>query len=289
MNTTVLLFTLNLVVDYFLLLLTAKLFHHRPGFLRLAGGAILGALAALLFIPAAGPVLWAAIPLTAAVMVRATFRRHSWQELALLWGGLFVVAFMTAGAILALFSIAYRTTPGPPAGLLLLFAVCVLFYLLFGVLRPYLEERKWQIAWHVDLCVSWRGNNTVISAYTYTGNRLRDPYSQAPVIITYYRSLEGLLPEAVLRRFSEPVPDPWASLTELDDYTLARCFSLVPFTGVGTTNGMLIGFKPDSIVATRGKRSWSLDSRVLLGLTRRDFGPVASYQALLPPELVKAG
>ena len=45
-----LLFALNLVVDYFLLLLTAKLFRRRPGFWRLGAGAFLGSLAVLLYL-----------------------------------------------------------------------------------------------------------------------------------------------------------------------------------------------------------------------------------------------
>ncbi|MEW5786017.1 MAG: sigma-E processing peptidase SpoIIGA [Bacillota bacterium] len=285
---TALLFALNLFVDYFLLLFTAKLFHRRPGFWRLATGAFLGSLAVILFLPPASP-LPLAVLFIAALMILVVFWPLGWLDLVFLWGGLFLVSFMIGGAILALFSIGIGTSLAPYPGAALLLLVCVIFYLLVGLIRPYLEERKWQKIWQVELRVSWQGKEKIIAAYTDTGNRLRDPYSQRPVIITYYRSLEGLLPAGVFNRLADPTEDSWAALPELEDATLARCFTLVPFSGLGNSSGMLLGFKPDSVTAFKGRQSWPLGTQVVLGLTRRGFGPVAEYQALLPPDLVSAG
>ena len=284
-----LLFALNLVVDYFLLLLTAKLFCRRPSFWRLGAGAFLGSLAVLLYLPPLVRLpLLPAIPITAAVMVMVTFRPLAWLEAAMLLGGLFLVSFMLAGFVLALFSTGIVNPAVYPWALCALCASCLLLYLLFGVLRPYLEERKKQTLWHVELSINWRGKEKMIHAFTDTGNRLRDPCSQYPVIITYYRSLEGLLPDIVFRHFASSDADPWAPLQEFEDYSLVRSFTLVPYRGVNNGEGMLLGFKPDAVTAVKGNHRRPLGNRVVLGLIRHDFGPLAGYQALVPPELVEA-
>jgi hypothetical protein len=108
------------------------------------------------------------------------------------------------------------------------------------------------------------------------------------VIITYYRSLEGLLPDIVFRHFASSDADPWAPLQEFEDYSLARSFTLVPYRGVNNGEGMLLGFKPDAVTAVKGNHRRPLGNRVVLGLIRHDFGPLAGYQALVPPELVEA-
>ncbi len=286
-----LLFLLNLTINYFLLLFTAKLFRRLPGFWRLAAGAILGALAVLLLkLPHYPALTMTATLLLPITMVAAVFWPLRWLELFLLWGAFFLVSFMTGGAVFALAMLKY---PGdlvrPPQGIALLLGVCLGLYLLLGLLRPYLEERRWQNIWKAELLVTWQGREKKLSAYLDTGNRLREPLSQRPVIVTHFRSLEGMIPSSIFHHLSDPALEPWMALQDLEDLSLARCFSLVPFSGVGARGGMLLGFKPDTVIISRGNRQWQLGSHVILGLTGRGFGPVAEYQALLPPELMQAG
>ena len=76
-----LLILINLVVNYFLLLLTAKLFRRNPGIRRLLTGAALGALAVLainLPYPALNVILTLGIPF---IMILAVFWPLGWVEL----------------------------------------------------------------------------------------------------------------------------------------------------------------------------------------------------------------
>jgi len=88
---------------------------------------------------------------------------------------------------------------------------------------------------------------------------------------------------------SNPEVEPWDILPHLVETAQACCFTLIPYSGLGARTGMLLGFKPDAVTVSRGERSWCYESSVVLGLTRRSFGPVAEYEALLPPELLQAG
>src|SRR5690606_39005610 len=125
---------------------------------RLLLGAAAGALAVLIFRLPAYPALTAgatfATPVLMIVLVFWPLRR---LELFLLWCSLFLVSFLTGGAVLAL-SMLNRSgiTWEPPRGVASLFLVCLLLYAALGFVRPYLEERKWQKLWQMELLITWR-------------------------------------------------------------------------------------------------------------------------------------
>lgn len=286
------LWLVNLLLNYAMLLLTAKIFRRFPGVKRLFLGALLGALAVPVLllrhypaIPLAGTLI---IPV---IMVFIVFRPVRWLDLLFMWLTLFLVSFMAGGAVYALSTMLSRGEhgalgPGNLAGLLIM--VCLALYLLLGILRPYLEEKKWQKLYRVNMSIVWRGKEKVVAAYLDTGNRLRDPFSQRPVIIINFRSLEGLLPSPVYQTLGDKDNEPWVALQDLEDDSQAGCFTLVPFNSLGEQGGMLLGFKPDAVTLSRGEMIWPVDSGVILGLSRRSFGPGAEYQALLPPDLLQA-
>ena len=284
-----LLILFNLIVNYFLLLMTAKLLRRNPGFWRLSAGAAAGALALFVIDLPPYPGLVAAVTLLAPLlMLLLSFWPLGWFELALTWGAFFLLSFTVGGAVLALTSFIEdgRALPGGITALLL---VCLLLYLLLGLLRPYLEEKKWQKLLSFTLIISWQGFEQRVPALLDTGNRLRDPLHHRPVIVIDFQSLKGMLPAEVYRCLNNPDLEPWSALQELHDQRLARFFTLVPFDSLGASRQMLLGFRPDAAIIDDGAETWALESGVVLALNRGGFGPVSEYRALLPPELIKAG
>lgn len=286
-----LLFFLNLVVHYFLLLFTARLFHRQAGFGRLLAGAALGALAVLLVPFQLPPWFTAAVILAAPLlMILAAFWPLRPLETLYFWGAFFLLSFTVAGALTALLNFdAPRRFFKFPGGLFLIAAICAAIYLLLGLLRPLLEEKKWQKLWQAELLVAWRGKEKTVPAFLDTGNRLRDPFSGFPVIVVDYRSLEGLLPPQVYSCLADEGAEPWSALERLPDPALARSFTLIPCRGIARRSEILLGFKPDGVAFLEGGRSRPLGAQVFLGLTRHGFGPAAEYRALLPPELLRTG
>ncbi len=286
-----LLFFLNLLVHYFLLLFTARLFHRETGFARLLAGAAVGGLTALIspFQPA--PAIAVAVILAAPLfMVVIAFRPLRPLEIFYFWGAFFLASFVVAGALTALLNFElFRRIFASPQGMLLIGGVCLAIYLLFALLRPFWDDKRWQKLWRRELQVAWQGKEKIVPAFLDTGNRLRDPFSSLPVIVIDYRSLEGLLPELIFRCLAEEGTEPWSVLDELTDPAVMRCFTLIPCRGVGQRNEILLGFRPDRVAFYENGESRQLGSPVFLGLARRGFGPAAEYRALLPPELLRAG
>jgi len=286
-----LLLLINLLINYFILLVTARIFRKQPGIPRLIIGAAAGALTILLLNLPVYPALTIAVTVvTPVIMVILVFWPLRRLEIFILWCSVFMVSFMTGGAVFALSrEINTGNVINPSRGAVLLILVCLLIYAALSLLLPYLEERKWQKLWQLNLLVTWQGKEKEVCAYLDTGNRLREPFSQRPVIVIHFRSLEGLLPAEVYRFLADPETEPWAALPHLAGKTEVRSFTLIPFSGLGSRGGMLLGFKPDAVTVYKGEQRWRVESGAVLGLARRSFGPVAEYEALLPPELLRVG
>lgn len=286
-----LLFFMSVLVHYFLLLLTAKFFHRHGSGRRLLPAAALGAFSVLLLPLSLSRGLVIAVVLAAPLlMVLVAFWPLRLREAIYSWGAFFLFAFMLAGALTALLNLdRLRRLFATAGGSLIPGATCAAVYLLFSLLRPLAEERKWQRLWGVELQVAWRGREKTVPAYLDTGNRLRDPFSSLPVIVIDYRCLEEMLPPPLYRALADEKEQSWSALERLPDPAMARSFTLIPCYGVGRGERILLGLRPDDVVLHEGGRSRSLGSAVYLGLTRRGFGPAANYRALLPPDLLRAG
>ena len=78
-----------------------------------------------------------------------------------------------------------------------------------------------------------------------TGNDLTEPVSGKPVVVLERKTAECLLDTKL------PFGSASAQLTALPENLAARC-GLLPFHAVGTDGGLLLYFRPDSVLRADG-------------------------------------
>lgn len=77
------------------------------------------------------------------------------------------------------------------------------------------------------------------------GNLLKDATSNLPVIIVEKKLLENLIDSWVLENISNILS---GKFLEADNSKIHKYkFKIIPFASLGNQNGLLLGFKPDSI------------------------------------------
>jgi stage II sporulation protein GA (sporulation sigma-E factor processing peptidase) len=122
-----------------------------------------------------------------------------------------------------------------------------------------------------------------------TGNRLRDPLSDAPVVIVEYLAVTRLLPAGFGQVWdgSEPDdPDLSRLASALGGTPWSARMRLVPFSSLGRANGLLVGFRPDAvIVGARGGDVRRTD--VVVCVSPRPLSAEGGYRALVPPEILE--
>jgi len=180
----------------------------------------------------------------------------------------------------------------------------------------------------LSLCVPCRieveGLEAEFRALVDTGNRLRDPISDAPVVIVEYPALHRILPprlglvwgcgedgyresgagdtgseragggagggragsEGQMAGAESDEPN-LSRLAEILGGTswLAR-IRLIPFSSLGRASGLLVGFRPDALVVGEGGRSVRRTD-VVICVSPRPLSAEGGYRALLPPEVLE--
>lgn len=124
-------------------------------------------------------------------------------------------------------------------------------------------------------------------SYFDTGNQLRDPISGWPVLVAERKAVEVVMPEDVRSAFEGIAAGNGESLEHLGQNSWSSRLRIIPFASLGRTNGMLLGFKPDSLtLSSRGKRYAT--SRVVIGVYGGALSADGAYRALVGPEVISS-
>ena len=242
------LFLLNLVVDYLLLLACARITGEPFSRLRLGAGALLGAgYAAAIFFPYFAwfvhPVCKVCAGITMALVAFGAGRYLLRQILvffavsAALGGVILALQLLESGGLTLENGVLYT---GFDLRMLLVTVILsyVVLCLLFrraarhGGLKRDLCETK------IMLC----GQCITITVLLDTGNTLTDPIRNRPVLVAEGRVLEGILPAYI-----DP-SDPVGSLERVQGKGWSGKFSLLPYRAVGVEYGILLTVRTDCVL-----------------------------------------
>ena len=241
---------LNLLVDYLLLLTTARLagIPLRRG--RLALCAAVGALyAGAVFLPGLG---WLA----------------QFFLLAGGLGGLILALGLASGSVAAYVGRLYRAEISWPV---LLGAALGFYALLHLVFRQAARHGGGEI---MDATISIGGQSRAVRVLHDTGNTLRSPVTGQPVLVLEQTSLGGLLPPEVERIVTRRAP-PEERMAQLHATDLGRRFSLLPFCSIGAPEGLLLAVCSDSV-----QIGGTTYPRTLVALSPGPVSDGGGYQAL---------
>lgn len=265
-------FVLNLIINYFILIATAKICALPLMRLRFIATAALGALySVLLLLPEFGflatPImklcLGAIMALIAFGKVRRLFR--------------IFVAFLAVSAAFggAVFAASLLAGIDPDRGLyidismrVLLLSFAISYFVLTLVFTRLGRQRMRKTA---EVKIIHEGKAVSFTALLDTGNELFDPVSGLPVMVTDISAVKELFPEnsADILRLGAP-----EFLEQLGKYGLK--FHLVSFRTVGTKTSLMPVIHPDDIFVN-GRQKKDL----LLGLTSQSLCPDGEYSAIL--------
>lgn len=291
-------FLINLVMDYFIFWITAKLCKKKVSWLRMFFGALVSALVycVMMFIPP----LFALMNILSAVIILMlglyiTFLPKSIKEMLKYIIIAHISAFAVGGAGIALF---YMTNIGSTIGNFISFtvrnfsvkvlisSVCFSYILikLFIHIGRKLAIKKQQF---YSIRIFFQESFASIEALVDTGNTLYDPISNEPVIIAEYESIKSILPDSVRLLFYEQKEDDLERvLSSVLNTPFAGRIRMIPFSSLGKKNGMLIGFKPDRVELTTDGDNVII-SDVVIGIYNLKLTKENTYQALLNPALCK--
>jgi stage II sporulation protein GA (sporulation sigma-E factor processing peptidase) len=138
----------------------------------------------------------------------------------------------------------------------------------------------------VPVKIAFDNRKIDLSALIDTGNSLKDPLTNIPVMVVEFKALEELLPIEIKSIFENSREDDLNCITT----TISKSkwfsrFRLIPFSSLGKENGMLLGFKPDYVEIGEDEEKKDIKN-VIVGIYNRSLSRNEKYKALLGPDLV---
>lgn len=130
-----------------------------------------------------------------------------------------------------------------------------------------------------NISIVFEGGSVDVNAIIDTGNFLREPLTGKPVIIVEKEVLKNAIPVDILENMGEIING-----KKLDDKYMSK-IRLIPFSALGTENGLLIGIKPeDFYINYQGKIVEN--KKVIVGVYNKKLSRNNKYNALVGLDIV---
>ena len=170
---------------------------------------------------------------------------------------------------------------------ILIAAVCI-SYIIIKVILATLSKIaiKKQVIYTIKIISGEQ--SAEISALVDTGNSLVDPVSKSPVIIAEFKHIYEFLPEKMRELYiSRREDDLSLIIAAVTGDAFEKSIRMIPFKSLGNENGMLIGFKPDTVEITKENKVLKLYD-VVIGIYNLNLTKNGDYQGLLNPCVLEA-
>ena len=275
------LFLLNFILDYLLLLVTAKAADRPFSRLRLALGALVGSgYAAACVLPGLAFLALPPVKLCAALaMVLTAFggQDHLLRMLLLflalscaLGGGVLAISLLR-GTGLSL----ENGIPATGMDLKVLLLAAAGCYLLLSLASRRVGRHTRGGGELVPVRMELEGRRVELTGLLDTGNTLTDPAGNQPVMVVEAAAVQRLLPpEAALTE--DDLREPAAGLERLSALWEPGRFRLLPYRAVGVSCGMLLALRVDRAVIDGHERK-----RMLVALSPGPVSDGGGYRALV--------
>lgn len=286
-------FVMNLLMDGIVLWAVAKLVQRPIIIWRLIAAAIAGALySVLIFLP---DCIWlangAVKGVCAFLMAFIAFGWVRWQAFIKTVLYLYLVSFVMGGSTIALMYFwgerIVQTWNGVALvqvdfNILWLFGGTILALMLVHLLRKSFQRKMEQSLEVVPVTVFLRGRSVKLQLMLDSGNCLKDPVNDMPVIVVELRYVRSLFSEEELRYLSTGSADAVLYVPTLSDR-----IRLLPYQTVGY-RGLMLGVRLDSILIHSGDISSQQKplSNVVMALNAQQFGAEGTYQGIISPLFV---
>ena len=117
-----------------------------------------------------------------------------------------------------------------------------------------------------------------------TGNFLKEPITNTPVIVVEHTLLYDCMPKEILNHLETILGGDFSEIPDKvrEEYILK--LKVIPFSSLGKQNGMLLGIKADKVIIKSDEEEKENDN-VIIGIYNKSLTKRGEYRALLGIEL----
>ena len=118
-----------------------------------------------------------------------------------------------------------------------------------------------------------------------TGNMLKEPITNVPVIVVEHILLYSCMPKEILNNLKEIMGGDFKNIPcDIQEKYISK-LKLIPFSSLGKQNGMLIGIRPEYVKVITDEQE-KINKNVIIGIYDKSLTNKGEYQALIGIELL---
>lgn len=129
---------------------------------------------------------------------------------------------------------------------------------------------------HVEI----EGKQIEARAMIDTGNMLKEPITNTPVIILEHTLLYEIIPKDILNNIDEILVGNFGNIRDEVKEKYMNKLKFIPFSSIGKANGMLLGIKADKLKIENEEETKEID-KIILAIYNKSLTKRGEYRALL--------
>ena len=158
----------------------------------------------------------------------------------------------------------------------------IIIVLTYKIISNKLSKKSLFYKIRIKLC----NNELNTIALIDTGNLLKDPISNMPVIVVEHTVLYDILPKQILNNLENILGGDLDNFPESIKREYISKLKVIPFSSLGKQNGMLLGIKADEINIEKEEENITKEN-VIVGIYDKSLTKRGEYRALIGMDLLK--
>ena len=118
-----------------------------------------------------------------------------------------------------------------------------------------------------------------------TGNMLKEPITNTPVVVVEHTLLYECMPKEILNHLENIIGGDFENIPEKIKEDYISKLKLIPFSSLGKQNGMLLGIKPEYLKVITEEQE-EIKKNIIIGIYNKSFTKKGEYRALMGIELM---
>lgn len=290
------LFMENLIINYSILLITKKIINKHTVPTKVAISAIIGSIYVVLMIIFPNLKLFYTLIskiCLSIIMVLVAFSPNTMLDFVKTIAIFYVSTFVIAGSML-FFIYANKNGGLVKNGVIYMFAnpkksvvlmSIITVVLVINLVISHIRLKVVNDKLLVPMSINFDNKGVNVNAMLDTGASLNDPFSNLPIILVEFSSIKEILPLEIREIFLKAKSDDLDFITKIiTESKWFKRFRVIPFNSLGNKNGMLIGFKADSVKFFQMKKIKELKN-VIVAIYDEFLTNNNSYEALIGLDL----
>lgn len=136
-----------------------------------------------------------------------------------------------------------------------------------------------------EIEIQLNGKNIKTIAMIDTGNLLKEPITNTPVIVVEHTLLYESIPKEILNHLDELLGGDFSKIPETIKEEYIAKLKCIPFSSLGKQNGMLLGIRADSIMIKEDEKKEKKEN-IIIGIYNKSLTRRGEYRALMGIDLL---